>query len=403
MIQLVNVVKNRLELNIAGSNLLLKTISLKRIIELTTHSAIFIFKDNNFSVCITVEFEEEIALRIAPHSLPYGIAVYYGSMGAMTTQHKEFALQVGKGIPTIANGHKNNNNNSNNINTMNDNINTRKSQALQPFNSASISQRYLLLRTSSLSWTQKSPSNLFNEALTVIGRLEIRTHSIASIMSVDSNQENNSVNIKLHDFRFLFNQREYNTEDDIHIFIGNQERRTKVDGMNMNTSSPGSICASSIATDAYVHGAGGINGMSGKSGLQRSSVSTMLDGNTGASGEHQSSHDNETRKDHKNLIATLLCHIRYNSKESLLTDSFVTNWAKETFILALDVLPFDTIDKTVKKYQRNYEEVIKDQFEMLNNGQLSTDSSVTPGTDRARGMGVGCLASDVYVVVVDGI
>ena len=149
---------NRLELNISESNLLLQTLSLKRIIELTTHSAIFIFKDDNFSVCITVEFEKGIVLRVAPHLLSYCMVVYYSSMGSFKTQQKEFALQVGKGIPTITtdinntNGHKNNNNNSNNINSMNDNTNTRKSHALQPSNSESISQRCLSLRTSSLSW-----------------------------------------------------------------------------------------------------------------------------------------------------------------------------------------------------------------------------------------------------------
>ena len=157
----------------------------------------------------------------------------------------------------------------------------------------------------------------------------------------EGNQKNNSVNIKLHDFRFVFNQREYNTEDDhtlfveddIHIFIGNQERRMTVDEMNMNTSFPGTIgTTSSIATGAHAHGAGGINGMSGKSRLQRSSVSTMVDGDTGASGEHQSSHDNGG----------------INSKKSFVKDSFVTNWAKETFILALHLLPLNSNDKNNK-------------------------------------------------------
>ena len=115
--------------------------------ELTTHSAIFVFKDDNFSVCITVEFKEGFVLRVASHSLPYCMAVYYSSMAFMKTQQKQIALTVGKGTPTI-NARHNKNNNSNNINSMNDNTNTRKSHVLQP-SEISITlnfQRYLLLR-----------------------------------------------------------------------------------------------------------------------------------------------------------------------------------------------------------------------------------------------------------------
>lgn len=82
------------------------------------------------------------------------------------------------------------------------------------------------------------------------------------------------------------------------------------------------------------------------------------------------SHSNNTGST-KDLIAVPLCHIHYKAKTNMddfsVRDIFEAKWGNQTFILPLDLRPFDNIGKTFKKYHRDYNEIISKYKKSINN------------------------------------
>merc|ERR1712154_255188 len=88
----------------------------------------------------------------------------------------------------------------------------------------------------------------------------------------------------------------------------------------------------------------------------------------------------------KDLIAVPLCHIHYNAKTNIddfnVTDIFDAKWGNQTFILPLDLRPFDNIGKTFKKYHRDYNQISNKQKQQQqqrhHQKKASSTSSIIP-------------------------
>ena len=132
---------NRLQIKIPQTNILLKTLTLRRIIEINTTSAMHIEiedspkivdndgdqEDNGFMVHILLELEEGIVLRLAPHSIPYILSGYYTITEFMKREQSDIAAHLtpnginnnGDKSQNITSGHGNNDG----LDTMNSNTN----------------------------------------------------------------------------------------------------------------------------------------------------------------------------------------------------------------------------------------------------------------------------------------
>merc|ERR1712154_445725 len=80
------------------------------------------------------------------------------------------------------------------------------------------------------------------------------------------------------------------------------------------------------------------------------------------------------------------CHIHYNAKTNIddfnVTDIFDAKWGNQTFILPLDLRPFDNIGKTFKKYHRDYNQISNKQKQQQqqrhHQKKASSTSSIIP-------------------------
>ena len=176
----------------------------------------------------------------------------------------------------------------------------------------------------------------------MIGKFEVKARSVGLILYVDNNQKNNYVRLHLNHFKFTFNRKckdyleDDHTqiiEDDINVYFGIEDEFDDYDDDDMKITSKDKK-KNKIEHGLYVV------------------PIQYLDPN---------SHSNNTGST-KDLIAVPLCHIHYNAKTNMddfsVRDIFEAKWGNQTFILPLDLRPFDNIGKTFKKYHRDYNEII---------------------------------------------
>lgn len=208
-----------------------------------------------------------------------------------------------------------------------------------------------------LSWKSQSliGREFFSEPSVVIGKVEIRARSLGLILYVDNNQKNNMVHIKMNHIKLCAERCKNYAEDDhallvvddVDFYFGynaDEEIIEKDDMQNNNNGSNTSIRGQLLEYGLYV--------------LPILSL--------------ESGKNNNSSKD---LIAVPLCHIHYNAKTnfeySLVTDTFEAKWGQQTFILPLDLRPFDNIGKAFKKYHRDFTEIVKQQKQMQAQNQAT--------------------------------
>ena len=97
---------NRLQIKIPQTNILLKTLTLRKIIEVNTTSPLHLEiedspkidddddDDNQFMVNIVLELEEGIVVRLAPHSIPYILSGYYTITEFMKREQNDIAAHL---------------------------------------------------------------------------------------------------------------------------------------------------------------------------------------------------------------------------------------------------------------------------------------------------------------------
>eukprot|EP01083_Nonionella_stella_P271557 920242_1 len=329
---------NRLQITIPQTKILLNTLTLRPIIEVNTTSEMHIEiqdspldnadkkKDNEFAISIVFELEEGIVLRLAPHSIPYLLSAYYTITDFMKREQNDITAhlqQDTKDTPhTAADGSSTHSNESHN------------NLSLSELSSVKYNRYYLHRGLSPLSWkSQLSSSDFFGPTdgvtdtpLFVIGSFELKARSVALILYVDNNQKNNYVRLHLNHFRFIFSRecKEYQIDDDVNVYFGIQD---------------------DVKHGLYVD----------PNALKNDAGST------------------------KDLIAVPLCHIHYNAKTNIddfsVTDIFEAKWGNQTFILPLDLRPFDNIGKTFNKYHRDYNEIILKHKKQKNVKQQSKENN----------------------------
>ena len=169
----------------------------------------------------------------------------------------------------------------------------------------------------------------------VIGHFEVKARSLGIILFVSSLQKNNYVRFHLNHFKLKFDRKRIDyleddhtqlIEDDVNIYIGFEEEFEEEYAVK-----------SAKRKNKIEHGLYVVP-------IQYTDPNSR--GNDAGSS--------------KDLIAVPLCHIHYNAKTNIddfsVTDLFEAKWGDQTFILPLDLRPFDNIGKTMKKYHRDFNE-----------------------------------------------
>ena len=239
--------------------------------------------------------------------------------------------------------------------------------------------RYYLHRgLSPLSWKSQTdffgPQDVSDPPLFVIGKFELKARSVGLILYVDNNQKNNYVRLHLNHFKFMaqrqnkeyldMNDHTQLIEDNINVYFGIDD--DEFDDYDDD------IIASSSKKDQKQQQQQQKKKNKIEHGLYVVPIQYL---------DSHSSHNNNTGHTTKDLIAVPLCHIHYNAKTNCddfsVRDTFEAKWGNQTFILPLDLRPFDNIGKTFKKYHRDYNEIItKHKKQKQQQKEINDDDSL---------------------------